>query len=88
MTYHDLFVMIIIGAIFLAIGLFGLIWGKKETGDYFGSLSKQVDVREYMEAAPIRPEPVAIKYGGRISLAVGAIVLIVSLILFLGVVAK
>jgi hypothetical protein len=83
MSYHDLFVMIIVGALFLVLGIFGLFWSRKEYGEYIGGLSSQSDVREYLDRLPVRPEPVAIKYGGRISIVVGLGVLLVTLVLYL-----
>jgi hypothetical protein len=79
MTYHDLYVMIILGGGFLLLGIIGLLWGKKEEGAYYGSVSEQIDVREYVDRNPSRPEPVALKIGGRISIIVGLVLLIVSL---------
>ena len=79
MVYHDLFIMLIIGGIFLVLGVLGLIWGRKEEGDYYGSVSERIDVREFLDRSPGRPEPDALRIGGKICFAVGIILLLVSL---------
>jgi hypothetical protein len=83
MTYHDLYVMLILGVGFLVLGVIGILWGKKEEGSYYGSLSEQIDVREYVDRSPTRPEPIALKIGGRIAIAVGLVLLVVGLAFFL-----
>jgi hypothetical protein len=79
MSSHDLVVIWIISGVFILLGVVGIIWGKKEEGTYYGSISDHVDVREYLEHSPDRPEPNALRTGGKISIAVGIVVLLVSL---------
>jgi hypothetical protein len=83
MEYRDLIIMAIIGGIFLILGAIGIIWGKKEEGAYYSSISDHMDVREFMEHAPGRPEPGSLRTGGKICFAVGIVVLLVSLGFFL-----
>jgi hypothetical protein len=83
MTYHDLIIMIIIGGIFLVLGVIGLIWGRKEEGAYYGSVSERTDVREFLDRSPGRPEPDALRIGGKICFAVGIVVLLICLGIFL-----
>jgi hypothetical protein len=79
MTGSDLVIMSIIGGIFIILGIIGIIWGKKEEGSWYSSVSTRIDVREFLDRAPGRPEPGALKIGGIICLAVGFIILLVSL---------
>ncbi len=79
MSSNDLIIVWIISGVFILLGVVGLLWGKKEEGTYYGSLTEHVDVREYLEHSPDRPEPNALRTGGKISIAVGIVVLLVSL---------
>ena len=79
MSYSDLLIMIIIGGIFLLLGIIGFIWGSREEGDYYSAISRRVDVREFMDRSPGRPEPNSLRVGGRICIAVGIVLLLVSL---------
>ncbi len=79
MESNQLIIMIIIGVIFLILGVISLFWGKKEAGDYYRSMQEHVDVREYIEHKPDRPEPGSLGTGGKICFAVGAVVLLVAL---------
>jgi hypothetical protein len=79
MTFHDLMIMIIIGGVFVLLGIIGFIWGKKEEGSYYGSVSTRIDVREFLDHSPGRPEPNALRIGGKICIAVGCVILLVSL---------
>ncbi len=83
MISGDLIIMIIIGCVFLILGAIGMVWGKKEEGAYYGSVSERVDVREFLEHLPGRPEPGALRTGGKICFAVGIVILLVSLGIYL-----
>jgi hypothetical protein len=83
MEHRDLIIMVIIGGVFLILGAIGIIFGKKEEGAYYSSISDHVDVREFMEHIPGRPEPGALRTGGKICFAVGLVVLFVSLGIYL-----
>ena len=79
MSSSDLLIMCIIGGIFIILGIIGIIWGKKESGSWYSSVSTRIDVREFLDRAPGRPEPGALKIGGVICIAVGVIILLVVL---------
>jgi hypothetical protein len=83
MTYHDLIIMIIIGGIFIVLGIIGLILGRKEEGAYYGSISEHIDVREFLDHMPGRPEPDSLRIGGKICFAVGIVLLLICLGIFL-----
>jgi len=69
---------VIIGAVFVVIGLGAIAWGKKEERNYYDSLVTRSDLREFFSQWPFRPEPGSIKIGGWIAMAVGVIVLIIG----------
>ncbi len=83
MTYHDLIIMIIIGGIFIILGIVGLIMGRKEESAWYGSITQHVDVREFMDHLPGRPEPDALRIGGKICFAVGLVLLLICLGVYL-----
>jgi len=71
--------MIIIGGVFVLLGIVGILWGKKEEGTYYNSVSERIDVREFLDRLPGRPEPTSLRTGGKICIAVGIVILLVSL---------
>jgi hypothetical protein len=83
MTYHDLTILLIIAGVFLLLGLLGLFWGRKEEGSYYGSVSERIDVREFLDRAPGRPEPGALRIGGKICLLITVVLLLICLGIFL-----
>jgi nitrogen fixation-related uncharacterized protein len=83
MTFHDLYIIIGIGGFFIFLGILSFLWWKKEENDYYSSITDHVDVREFVDHFPQRPEPTALKTGGKILIAVGVIVLLISLGFFL-----
>jgi hypothetical protein len=78
-TYHDLYVMIIIGGVFVVLGIFAFLWSKREEGAWWSTISNSVDVREFIDHSPGRPEPNALRIGGKICIAVGVVLLLISL---------
>ena len=60
-----------------------IIWGKREEKSYYDSLSTRTDVREFLEHWPWRPQPVALKIGGWIAIAVGLLMLAMGGIILL-----
>jgi hypothetical protein len=79
MFFNDWIIMVIIGGVFVLLGIVGIFWSKKEEGAYYGSISEHVDVREFMDHSPGRPEPPSLRTGGKICIAVGVVVLLASL---------
>jgi hypothetical protein len=84
MTYRDLYIMLGIGGLFILLGILGLIWGRKEEGAYYSSVSERIDVREFMDHSPGRPEPNSLRTGGKICFAVGIVLLLISLGFYIG----
>lgn len=71
----DWLVLIGMGGFFILLGLVTIIWGKSEEKNYYDSLSTRPDEREFLEHWPPRPQFGALKIGGRIALAIGALML-------------
>lgn len=79
MENKELIITAIIGGIFLILGVISFLWGKSETGGWYRSIQEHRDVREYVEHTPSRPEPMALKIGGKICFALSIVILLVAL---------
>ena len=80
----DYFILMGVGGFFIILGLAAIIWGKREEKGYFDSLSERTsDLREFMDHWPQRPQPGALKIGGWIAIAIGLLMLVISLALWL-----
>ena len=72
---EDHFILMAMGGFFILLGLGGIIWGRKEGGDYYDSFSTGPDVKEFLERSSSQPEPGALTIGGRIALILGLLML-------------
>ncbi len=75
MPLHDWFILMGMGGLFILLGLGAIIWGRSEEKSYYDSLSTRPDVREFLEHRPQHPQPVALKIGGWIAMAIGLLML-------------
>ncbi len=75
MPHQDWFILMVMGGVFVLLGLGTFFWGRREEKHYFDSISSRTDVREYLEHWPQRPEPGAIKVGGWIAITLGLFML-------------
>ena len=80
MTQGDQF--IIVGGVFIALGLTAIIWGQWEEKSYYNSISTRYDVREFVERWPSHPQPSALKVGGWIAVSVGLALLATGIYLW------
>ena len=71
-------ISIVVGAVFIVLGLGTLIWGRREEKSYYDSLTTRRDLREFFARWPRRPEPGSLKIGGWIAIAVGLSIVIVG----------
>ena len=71
-----------LGALFVVLGIIAFLWGRRETSVYYEAISHRIDVREFIERSPNRPEPEALKIGGIICASVGVVLLVISIFLF------
>ena len=67
-----------LGGFFIFVGVALLIGGKREEKGYYDALANRNDVHEFVAHDPERAEPGALKVGGWIALAVGAVVLVMG----------
>jgi uncharacterized membrane protein YphA (DoxX/SURF4 family) len=79
---YDWLIAVVMGAVFILLGLASVFWGRSEEKSYYETISSRVDVREYVEHSPERPEPGGLKAGGWIAIAVGLLLLVFG-VLFL-----
>jgi len=78
MPQHDCFVLMGIGGLFILLGLGAIIWDKSEEKSYYDSLSRRTDAREFLEHWPERPQFGALKIGGWIAIAIGAVMIVMG----------
>jgi len=74
------FVLIIVGMVFLLLGIGALLWGMREEKRIFEALSKKPDLREFSQRHVESPQPGALKIGGWIALAVGVLMVVAGII--------
>ena len=75
-------ILLIMGGCFVVLGIVFYFWGYYEEKKYFNTIVHRVDVREYIEHLPFRPEPGALRIGGMIMITVGVLLLIAGGILW------
>jgi hypothetical protein len=78
-------VLVIVGGVFLVLGIIGIIWGWYEEKRIFESLAAQHDLREFSLRHVESPQPGALKIGGWIAIAVGVLTLAAGLVFWLWV---
>ena len=83
MPGNDWIVLMVMGGVFILLGFGAIMWGRGEEKNYYNSLTSRSDVREFMEHEPQYPQFGALKIGGRIALAVGALLIVIGLIILL-----
>jgi hypothetical protein len=79
MTFREIMITAIIGGVFIILGIIGFVFGRRESQKYYAQESMKVDVREFLYHFPWRPEPDALRVGGKIAIAVGIVSLLVAL---------
>ena len=83
MPQGDWYILIIIGGVFVILGALGLFWGRHEEKRIFEALSQQPDLREFSLEHVETPQPGALKTGGWIAGALGVLMIVVGLVLWL-----
>ena len=73
MPQVDYLILMGMGGLFALLGVVALVVGKREETDYYDSLSGRLDMREFLEKTPERPEPGALRIGGWLAISVGLI---------------
>ena len=75
MPYSESFILMVMGGVFVGVGIGVFFWGRRGEKSYYNSLSTRTDLREFLERSPERPEPSSLKIGGWISIIVGLVML-------------
>lgn len=78
MPQGDWFILMGLGGLFVIIGVALVVGGRSEEKGYYDSLSTRSDMREFLEHAPQRPEPGALKIGGWLAIAIGIVMLAIG----------
>lgn len=79
-------IILAMGGLFLLLGAIFILWSKREKKSYYDSiLLTRRDIKESLTGEPERPWLHAWQIGGRISLILGIVLLIIGGILWLAV---
>jgi uncharacterized membrane protein len=78
----DWSILAIVGAVFIVLGIIGILWGRHEQRKMDEALTTRIDVREFISHWPESPQPGALKIGGAISAALGILLMVIGLILW------
>jgi len=78
MAFPGWLIAVVVGGVFVLLGLGSVAWGSREEKRYYNSLTGRSDLREFIARWPGRPQPGALKAGGWIAVAVGAVIAIVG----------
>jgi hypothetical protein len=81
MSQGDWYILLIVGGVFVILGIAAVIWGIREEKKIFEELSKMPDLREF-SLEHIEPQPGALKIGGWIASGLGLIMIIVGIIIW------
>ena len=74
------FVLVIVGGVFLILGIIGILSGIREEKRIFEALSRKPDLREFSLRHVESPQPGALKIGGWIAIAVGVLMVVAGII--------
>jgi len=75
MLQADWIILMVVGGVFILLGLGAIIWDRAEKKSYYDAISAHRDVREYLVHQPERPELGALGIGGWIAIAIGVVML-------------
>ena len=75
MPRSDWWVYVLLGGVFILLGIAGMVWSRREEERYDRALARRPDVREYLDHWPPRVEPGARRIGGWVAIAVGVVLI-------------
>jgi len=80
MPQGDWYILLIVGGVFIVLGIMAIIWGIREEKKVFDALSQKPDLREFTLKHIETPQPGALKVGGWIAVGLGVILIVVGII--------
>ena len=83
MPENDWYILMIVGGVFIILGIIGILWGRHEEKRIFEALSQQPDLREFSLEHVETPQPGSLIMGGWIAGSLGLLMLIVGIILWI-----
>jgi hypothetical protein len=78
MTQSDASSLLVIGGIFILLGIVAIVWDRLEKNRYLNNISHHADTREFLDGWPRRPQFGALKTGGWIAIILWVIGLLVG----------
>jgi len=75
MPYPHSFILMVMGGVFVGMGIGVFFWSKRAEKKYNNDLASRVDMREFIESSPERSGYGALRMGGWISIIVGSVML-------------
>jgi len=75
MPYPDSFILMVMGAAFVGVGIAVFFWGRRQEKSYYNALSSRTDLREFLQRSPEHPQHSSLKIGGWVSIIVGLVML-------------
>ena len=75
MPYPEGFILLVMGVIFVGVGIGVLFWGRREEKSDSDALVARTDMRKFLEYSPERSRSEALKMGGWISIIIGLVML-------------
>ena len=83
MPQNEWIVLMVMGGVFILLGIGAIMWGRGEEKGYYDQLTSRLDVREFIEHQPQWPQFGALKIGGRIAIAIGLVLIVIGGIILL-----
>lgn len=81
MSSGETIILMAVGGGFILLGIITILWGRYEEKRLFDALAEKRDLREFSLKHVETPQPGALRIGGWISIALGALLLLVGIIL-------
>ena len=81
MSAGDTIILMSAGGGFILLGIIGILWGRYEEKRLFNGLAEKPDLREFSLKHVESPQPGALRIGGWIAIALGALLLLIGVIL-------
>jgi len=69
------------GIFFILLGIVSVLWSRREQTWYYDSISTRRDVKEYLTREPQQLWLSAWRIGGRLSLVIGIVLVIISIVI-------